>query len=329
VYNIQTGIAIKEISDTYVTSSYPRPQVFGKYHTSIGSRIRVMDLENFDVTVSPTLKDLGVDQYILNYDENYLYLAAEGFHFPTKTIIKRIRIDNLGGPIETVVEDSWPTDVLKPRNTRVFGLAFQKNVRGQKILYYGSSQSYSDTLNFKSRSTYNAYNLDTKKYEWQFKFDDGVNGGQVPYFYKDKLILISLYDITAFDTASGKLVWKKSFNHLSGEDYAVIDNLLFISEHNGKLFKINIENGDALSSLQLPSLAQKGWQLHNNRLYFVSSFDLLSIDLAKMSIEWQWNRNIPEFGWPSFRANAPVIDKKTNRLFIADSRDMFCIKIPD
>ncbi|HMP32195.1 MAG TPA: PQQ-binding-like beta-propeller repeat protein, partial [Saprospiraceae bacterium] len=239
---------------------------------------------------------------------------------------------------EFVFHDTWPQDVPNPRSSHFGCMGFNVDKNKNAILYYTNAQLYTDNI-ISKRLKFMAYNMSKKSVLWQteIKVDNndplsvGSGGLLPPVFYKDMVIFLTTRYVRAFHQETGKLIWELNLEQITTTDYAVIDNHLYIANNFGVLHKIDLNLGNILSKLDLKTGNTGVWQEHKGILYFTMVGNkLFAIDAVSMKLKWEWNSPNREFcSYCSFGSNSPVVDRETNRLYITDGKDMFCIKLPE
>jgi outer membrane protein assembly factor BamB len=336
LYDKNTGQVLKDIKvdDSFILDS--KSKLISNYYVSnIKNRqIRLIHMVNGDVTYSSELGLAG--NFPVVFADNYFYLGTFSFDPNYRVTFGRIRMDRLKEPWEHFHKDDWPQNVPNPRSSHVFCEGVKLNKKGEHVLYYGSSQLYTDTFP-NARVRVQAYNVDQKKMLWQtpvnrkkevYPADGG--GPHSPYFYENMVLMLGVGYIWAYDKDTGKLLWDINLEQITNTEYKVLGQYLYILHNTGMLYKIDISNGSTSKTLQLRG-STGAWQEHNNILYFTTADgNLYAIDPDKLEVKWKWKSpNKKICGYCSFGNNSPIIDKETDRLYITDGREMFCIKLPE
>ncbi len=97
------------------------------------------------------------------------------------------------------------------------------------------------------------------------------------------------------------------------------------------LYKIDVQTGKIVNQLQLENGNTGIWRYHKGIIYLTTvSGNLWAIDAKTVKVKWMWkSENDGPCSYCSFANNSPVIDEETDRLYITDGREMFCIKLPE
>jgi outer membrane protein assembly factor BamB len=335
LYNKNTGEVLKDIKveDSFLSAA--RSKLIDKYYVcNVKNRqIRLIDMVNGEVTYSSELGLSGTFPVV--YADNYFYLGDFSRDPNNRITFGRIKLNRLGDPWEIFLKDEWPNDVKANLNS-AFCQSVKINEKGEHVLYYGNSQSYTDTVP-KERVRFQAYNVDQKMMLWQTPvnrrkelYPVGGGGPHYPYFYENMVIMFGASYVWAYDQHTGKLLWERNLNYISITEYRIVGSYLFILDNVGKMYKIGLDNGDVSKTLNLQGNTG-AWQEHKNILYFTTADgNLYAIDPDKLEVKWKWkSENSKICGYCSFANNSPVIDKETDRLYITDGREMFCIKLPE
>jgi hypothetical protein len=336
IYDKNNGDVLKDIKvDDSFLGEY-LSKLIDKYYVCIikNRMLRLINMETGEVTFSPELGFWGTSRLV--FHDNYFYLGSNSFEPSNRVLFSRIRMDKLSEPWEIFLREDWPQDVSNPRSSHAFCEGVRLNESGDHIFYYGNTQLYTDTFP-KERLRITAYNIDQKKILWQIPIDrikevypaSGA-GPHKPFFYDNKVLMFSTGYIWAFDQNTGKLIWQKNLEQITNTEYMVLGRYLYILDNLGKMYKIDINNGDISKTLQVQGTTG-AWQEYKNILYFTTADgSLYAIDPDKMAVKWKWKSdNINICSYCSFANNSPIIDKEKNRLYITDGREMFCIKLPE
>jgi outer membrane protein assembly factor BamB len=137
--------------------------------------------------------------------------------------------------------------------------------------------------------------------------------------------------IWAYDQNTGKLIWQRNLEQITNTEYKVLGRYFYILDNLGMMYKIDIYSGEIVKKLNLTYGTTGVWQEHKGILYLTNAGGYLyAIDADKMEVKWKWkSENNKTCELCSFGTKSPIIDKETNRLYITDDRDMFCIKLPE
>jgi outer membrane protein assembly factor BamB len=337
IYDKNTGSLIKDIQNM---NSFVLPihsKILGSIHYSLnGKFFRTIDLETFETTIFDLREGGTYFNNALVIIDDHVYGGYDGYNPPNKFGFYRNNILKPKEAWSLFFEDSWEY-IETARSCHTSTIGGFNNQKGEAIMYFIANYLWNKNIQTASRIRFQAYNITRNTNEWVVEIptanegSEGTGNQLSPVLFKDKIIMPTSDRLRAFHKETGNLLWELNLEQITTTDYAVIDNHFFIATNFGVLHKIDLNTGQIVSKLDLKTGNTGVWQEHKGILYFTMVGNkLFAIDAAKMEVKWEWNSpNRQICSYCSFGNNSPVVDKETDRLYITDGRDMFCIKLPE